>query len=1003
MDKVVSLDAPLTDLPASFDWRANGGYFVTPVRNQGGCGSCWAFATAAALESYNLIKNNTPGNPDDRAEEILLSCAGAGSCNGGYISTASSYIRDTGLPPESYFPYTSSSSDDSCSNALSGWEAETTRIATWEYVTTFSPSVDLIKNALYAYGPLVTTMDVYNDFYSYSGGVYEYATGSYLGGHAILIVGFTDDASVDGSGYFIVKNSWGTGWGVSGYFNIAYSQVNSPVYFGEFTIAYKQPTQPASSPAAPSNLSASAVSASQINLQWTDNATNEQGFEIERCTGSGCSNFALLTTVGANTTSLSNTGLAANTTYRYRVRAYNADGDSAYSNTAAATTPAIQRTLTVSKSGTGAGSVSGTGISCGSDCSETYTDGTSVTLTASANTGSSFASWTGCNVANGNTCTVIMSENKSVTATFNLGSYTLTTSKSGTGSGIITATGISCGSDCSESYTYGTSVTLTATAGTGSTFSSWTGCDSTSSNTCTVTMTANKSVSASFAITQRTLTTSKSGTGSGTITGTGISCGADCSENYTYGTSVTLTATASTGSTFSSWTGCDSASGTTCTVNMTVNKSVSASFAITQRTLAVSKSGTGSGTITGTGISCGSDCSESYTYGTSVTLSATASNGSTFSSWTGCDSASGTTCTVNMTVNKSVSASFAITQRTLTTSKSGTGSGTITGTGISCGSDCSESYNDGTSVTLTATAGTGSTFSSWTGCDSTSSNTCTVTMTANKSVSAAFALSKRTLKVAKPGKGAGSVTATGISCGSDCTEDYNDGTSVTLTATPEPGSIFAGWSGGGCSGTGVCEVTVQDELIDITATFNLIGSLSINSGTIGTRVSIGGSGFGTRKGRVLVGNAATRIISWSDSSIEFEIRKSLVPGPYTIEVKPKELGYTSAPIQGEEFTIIEPTIEPIDIDSGLPGDQIEISGNYFGSKKGKIYLEDQFSGLTRRCRVISWSMDPTTGESSVIFTVPKPRGYVPGVATSYTLKVTNKIGTAIAGSAFTIH
>jgi len=843
MDKVVSLDAPLTDLPASFDWRANGGYFVTPVRNQGGCGSCWAFATAAALESYNLIKNNTPGNPDDRAEEILLSCAGAGSCNGGYISTASSYIRDTGLPPESYFPYTSSSSDDSCSNALSGWEAETTRIATWEYVTTFSPSVDLIKNALYAYGPLVTTMDVYNDFYSYSGGVYEYATGSYLGGHAILIVGFTDDASVDGSGYFIVKNSWGTGWGVSGYFNIAYSQVNSPVYFGEFTIAYKQPTQPASSPAAPSNLSASAVSASQINLQWTDNATNEQGFEIERCTGSGCSNFALLTTVGANTTSLSNTGLAANTTYRYRVRAYNADGDSAYSNTAAATTPAIQRTLTVSKSGTGAGSVSGTGISCGSDCSETYTDGTSVTLTASANTGSSFASWTGCNVANGNTCTVIMSENKSVTATFNLGSYTLTTSKSGTGSGIITATGISCGSDCSESYTYGTSVTLTATAGTGS----------------------------------------------------------------------------------------------------------------------------------------------------------------TFSSWTGCDSASGTTCTVNMTVNKSVSASFAITQRTLTTSKSGTGSGTITGTGISCGSDCSESYNDGTSVTLTATAGTGSTFSSWTGCDSTSSNTCTVTMTANKSVSAAFALSKRTLKVAKPGKGAGSVTATGISCGSDCTEDYNDGTSVTLTATPEPGSIFAGWSGGGCSGTGVCEVTVQDELIDITATFNLIGSLSINSGTIGTRVSIGGSGFGTRKGRVLVGNAATRIISWSDSSIEFEIRKSLVPGPYTIEVKPKELGYTSAPIQGEEFTIIEPTIEPIDIDSGLPGDQIEISGNYFGSKKGKIYLEDQFSGLTRRCRVISWSMDPTTGESSVIFTVPKPRGYVPGVATSYTLKVTNKIGTAIAGSAFTIH
>ena len=430
VDKVVSLDAPLTGLPASLDWRANGGYYVTPVKNQGSCGSCWAFATTAALESHNLIKDNTPGFDDNRAEEILLSCAGAGSCNGGYISTASSYIRDTGLPPESYFPYTSSSGDDSCSNALPGWETHTSRIATWEYVTTFSPSIDLIRDALYAHGPLVTTMDVYNDFYSYTGGVYEYTTGSYLGGHAILIVGYTDDPSVDGGGYFIVKNSWGTGWGEGGYFNIAYSQIGSPVYFGEFTIAYKQPTQPAS-PAAPSNVTATPVSTSQVNLQWTDNSTNEEGFEVERCTGSGCSNFSLISTVGTNTTSFNNTGLSAGTTYTYRVRAYNSEGDSAYSNTVAAATPAIQRTLTVSKSGTGSGTVSGTGINCGSDCTETYNDGTSVSLTATGNTGSGFTSWTGCNVANGNTCTVIMSENKSVSAAFTLTQHTLTVSKSG--------------------------------------------------------------------------------------------------------------------------------------------------------------------------------------------------------------------------------------------------------------------------------------------------------------------------------------------------------------------------------------------------------------------------------------------------------------------------------------------------------------------------------------------------------------------------------------------
>ena len=110
-------------------------------------------------------------------------------------------------------------------------------------------------------------------------------------------------------------------------------------------------------------------------------------------------------------------------------------------------------------------------------------------------------------------------------------------------------------------------------------------------------------------------------------------------------------------------------------------------------------------------------------------------------------------------------------------------------------------------------------------------------MTAAKSVSAAFTLNKRTLKVVKPGKGAGTVTGTGISCGSECTEDFNDGTVVSLTATPEPGSVFAGWSGGGCSGTGACEVTVQNASIDIAATFNLIGSLSIDIGTIGTQIS----------------------------------------------------------------------------------------------------------------------------------------------------------------------
>ncbi|MCI0338111.1 MAG: S8 family serine peptidase [Acidobacteria bacterium] len=97
---------------------------------------------------------------------------------------------------------------------------------------------------------------------------------------------------------------------------------------------------PVSAPAAPSTLTATAASSSQINLSWTDNSNNEDGFRIERCQGSGCTTFAEIAQVGANVTSYQNTGLAANTAHSYRVRAFNGGGNSGYSNTATATTQA---------------------------------------------------------------------------------------------------------------------------------------------------------------------------------------------------------------------------------------------------------------------------------------------------------------------------------------------------------------------------------------------------------------------------------------------------------------------------------------------------------------------------------------------------------------------------------------------------------------------------------------------------------------------------------------
>jgi len=223
-----------TALPSHLDWRDNSGNYVTPIRDQKSCGSCWAFATTAALESATLITLGTPGVDINLAEQILVSCSGAGSCSGGYPSYASDYFQDTGLPLESCYPYTGT--NGTCGNACSNWQSSTYKIVDWWGVT---KSVDALKNALYTYGPLVTTMQVYSDFDSYQSGVYSYVTGYLRGGHAILLVGY-DDAGQ----YFICKNSWGTWWGESGYFRIAYSQLNSVVNFGAYTIAYDDAIPP---------------------------------------------------------------------------------------------------------------------------------------------------------------------------------------------------------------------------------------------------------------------------------------------------------------------------------------------------------------------------------------------------------------------------------------------------------------------------------------------------------------------------------------------------------------------------------------------------------------------------------------------------------------------------------------------------------------------------------------------------------------------------------------
>ncbi len=231
------------DLPTQFDWRNNDGFNgLTPIRNQDGCGSCWAFATVGVVEAmikiYELVEV-------DISEQWVVSCGRFGTCNGGNAafshflpSTNSGAVKDkcdaTGAVMEVHFPYQAADVACQCPYMRNYWIDGVYSVG--------SGNIAAIKKAIKNYGPVyVTCAAGYPEFSSYTGGVYIHddVNDPRPTDHAVVLVGWNDNMS--GHGVWIMRNSWDTGWGENGYMYIKWGTSNIAAGGGIYLEYYKAP------------------------------------------------------------------------------------------------------------------------------------------------------------------------------------------------------------------------------------------------------------------------------------------------------------------------------------------------------------------------------------------------------------------------------------------------------------------------------------------------------------------------------------------------------------------------------------------------------------------------------------------------------------------------------------------------------------------------------------------------------------------------------------------
>ncbi|XP_017286474.1 dipeptidyl peptidase 1 [Kryptolebias marmoratus] len=210
-------------LPEHWDWRnVNGVNFVSPVRNQASCGSCYSFATMGMLEARVRILTNNTDAPVLSPQQVVSCSEYSQGCDGGFPYLIGKYTQDFGIVEESCFPYTAK--DSPCGVPQSCGRRYT---AEYSYVGGFyggcsqtAMMLEVVKN-----GPVGVALEVYPDFMHYKGGIYHH-TGLRdslnpfeLTNHAVLLVGY-GSCPKTGEKYWIVKNSWGATWGENGYFRI---------------------------------------------------------------------------------------------------------------------------------------------------------------------------------------------------------------------------------------------------------------------------------------------------------------------------------------------------------------------------------------------------------------------------------------------------------------------------------------------------------------------------------------------------------------------------------------------------------------------------------------------------------------------------------------------------------------------------------------------------------------------------------------------------------------